>query len=247
MLGFARSGTTLLEESLARHPDVATTQEKDGLADAVASLFTNDAQFDRLMALKGGGLARDRRSYWRNLAGFGIDTRASCLVDKQPYNTIRLPLIAKLFPTAKILFCLRDPRDVVLSCFRRRFALNDPNVQLLSLEGAANFYAAVMQLGAIYRAKIPLEVCEVRHEALVADFDSETRRICDHIGIAWTEGMRDFAQSATWRAVITPSADQLTGGLSARGVGHWRHYREQLAPVLPILAPWVERFGYPED
>jgi tetratricopeptide (TPR) repeat protein len=247
MLGFARSGTTLLEESLARHPDVVTTQEKDTLAEAVASLFTNEAAFDRLMALKGGGLARDRRAYWRKLGEFGIDTKVPCVVDKQPYNTIRLPLIAKLFPAAKILFCLRDPRDVVLSCFRRRFALNDPNVQLLTLAGAANFYAAVMQLGEIYRAKIPLDVCEVRHEKLVADFDGETRRICDTIGIPWTEAMKDFAGSATWRAVITPSADQLAGGLSARGVGYWRHYREQLEPVLPVLAPWVERFGYTKD
>jgi hypothetical protein len=247
MLGFARSGTTLLEVSLGRHPDVATTQEKDGLAEAVASLFTNDAQFDRLMALKSGGLARDRRSYWRRLAEFGIETNVACLVDKQPYNTIRLPLIAKLFPTAKILFCLRDPRDVVLSCFRRRFALNDPNVQLLSLEGAAKLYDSVMRLAEIYRARVPLDLIEVRHEELVADFDGATRRVCDHIGIAWTQDMKGFSDRATWRAVITPSAVQLAGGLSARGVGHWRNYRSELTPVLPILAPWVERFGYPQD
>src|SRR5207302_9718159 len=138
-----------------------------------------------------------RRSYWRKLAEFAIDGRGKCLVDKQPYNTLRLPLIAKLYPAAKIVFCLRDPRDVVLSCFRRRFALNDPNLQLLSLEGAAKFYDNVMRLAEIYRAKIPLDLCEVRHEALVADFDSETRRICTHIGIPWTEELKSFAGHAT--------------------------------------------------
>ena len=247
ILGFARSGTTLLEEALARHPEVVTTQEKDALADAAANLFTNDSGFDALVTLKGAGLARYRRSYWRKLAEFAIDGRDRCLVDKQPYNTIRLPLIAKLFPAAKVVFCLRDPRDVVLSCFRRRFALNDPNLQLLSLEGAARFYDGVMRLAEIYRSKIPLDLRELRHEEIVSDFDSETRRICSFVGISWTSGLKDFAGSTTWRAVITPSADQLAGGLSARGVGYWRNYRSELAPVLPILAPWVERFGYPDS
>src|SRR5207237_3773825 len=128
-----RSGTTLLEEALARHPEVVTTQEKDALAEAAANLFTNDLGFDRLVALKGAGLARDRRSYWRKLAEFAVDGRGKCLVDKQPYNTLRLPLIAKLFPAAKVVFCLRDPSDVILSCFRRSFAHTVTNLLLISL------------------------------------------------------------------------------------------------------------------
>ncbi len=245
MLGFARSGTTLLEESLARHTDVQTTQERDCLEDAVANLFVNEAAFDRLVALRGGGLARYRRAYWAKLAECGIAPKAACLIDKQPYNTIRLPLIAKLFPAAKILFCLRDPRDVVLSSFRRRFVLNDSNRPLLTLEGAARLYDSVMRLADIYRAKIPLDLIEVRHEELVADFDAQTQRICTYIGIGWTSGMARFADGG--RAVVTPSAAQLAGGLNARGVGYWRNYRRELEPVLPILAPWVERFGYPAD
>src|SRR5205085_10487267 len=146
LLGFARSGTTLLEEALARHTAVETTQEKDGLEEAVANLFVNKPAFERLVALTGGGLARYRRAYWSRLASFGIRTKSGCLIDKQPYNTIRLPLIAKLFPAAKILFALRDPRDVVLSCFRRRFVLNDSNRPLLTLGGAARLYDRVMQL-----------------------------------------------------------------------------------------------------
>ena len=116
----------------------------------------------------------------------------------------------------------------MLSCFRRRFALNDPNLQLLSLEGAAKFYDNVMRLSEIYRAKIPLDLREVRHEVLVADFDSETRRICGDIGIPWTSGLKGFAETATRRAVITPTADQLASGLNTRGVGYWRNYRAEL-------------------
>jgi tetratricopeptide (TPR) repeat protein len=245
LLGFARSGTTLLEEALAAHPDVATTQEKDALDEAVAALFLNAQGFDRLMALKGAGLRRYRRSYWQTLAAFGLPAGGACLIDKQPYNTIRLPLLAKLFPAAKILFSLRDPRDVVLSAFRRRFVLSDSNRPLLTLEGAARFYDSVMQLAVIYRSKLPLNLMEARHEDLVDDFGGATRRICSYIGIPWTDELATFA--GRHRPVMTPSAVQLREGLSARGVGHWRNYARELAPVLPILAPWVERFGYPAD
>jgi tetratricopeptide (TPR) repeat protein len=245
LLGFARSGTTLLEETLAAHSAVATTQEKDGLQEAVANLFLNTPGFDQLMVLKGGGLTRYRRSYWQTLAAFGIPTGGTCLIDKQPYNTIRLPLIAKLFPAATILFALRDPRDVVLSCFRRRFVMNDSNRPLLTLEGAARFYDSVMRLAGIYRAKLPLNLIEVRHEDLVGDFAGEMRRICSHIGIPWSDDLATF--TGRRRAVTTPSAVQLHEGLSARGVGFWRNYARELGPVLPILAPWVARFGYPAE
>ncbi|HEY6578031.1 MAG TPA: sulfotransferase, partial [Rhizomicrobium sp.] len=244
LLGFARSGTTLIEEALASSPDVVTTQEKDGLADSVSTLLANEAALDRLAALRGGGLVRYRRSYWRRLAEFGIAPRGKCLVDKQPWNTIGLPLVAKLFPAAKIVFCLRDPRDVVLSCFRRRFLMNATNYQLLSLEDTARFYDSVMRLADIYRAKLPLDLCEARHEILIANFDEESRKICEFIGMPWLDRMRDFAERAPKRAIVTPSGGQIARGLNSEGVGYWRRYRTQIEPILPILQPWVERFGY---
>ncbi|HEX4078507.1 MAG TPA: sulfotransferase [Rhizomicrobium sp.] len=247
IVGFARSGTTLLEEILACHPETVTTQERDGLADAVRDLLATEAGLDRLVALRGGGLARYRRNYWRRIAEFGLSARSGCLVDKQPYNTIGLPLIAKLFPGAKILFCVRDPRDVVLSCFRRRFAMNATNFQLLDLESAARFYDSVMRLAEFYRTKLALDIREVRYEALVSGFERETAGICDFIGLSGTGQMGNFAASAAGRAVVTPSGAQLAGGLNARGVGHWRNYRAQLEPVLPLLRPWIEKFGYPAD
>jgi hypothetical protein len=83
----------------------------------------------------------------------------------------------------------------------------------------------------------------VRHEDLVADLEGETRRICEFLGVQWDAAMIDFASRRS-RAVNTPSAAQLVEGLTDRGVGQWKNYREQLAPILPGLAPWVEQFGY---
>ena len=165
-------------------------------------------------------------------------------VDKHPLNTLRLPVIARLFPDAKILFACRDPRDVVLSCFRHRFYMSAPIYELLSIEGAARYYDAVMQLMIRLTAALTLDTCLVRHEDLVTEFAREMKRICTYLGLDWVPAMGDFALRTKNRTVLTPSTAQLVRGLNTEGIGQCRRYREQLAPVLASLEPWVKRFYY---
>lgn len=247
LLGFPRSGTTLLEEIFRANPSVTATQERDGLADGVRELMGRPGDLDRLASLRGAGLARYRRLYWQRLAEQGVEPGSGTLLDKQPYNTIKLPLISKLFPEAKIVFSVRDPRDVVFSCFRRRFRMNSSNFELLTLKGAARFYVAVMRLADLYGRKLPLRLHKQRHEDLVIDMEGQVRAICDFVDVPWDDGMRLFAQRRQGRAIATPSATQIERGLSREGIGQWRRYKEQMAPVLPLLEPWVERFGYQPD
>ncbi|HKD22416.1 MAG TPA: sulfotransferase, partial [Rhizomicrobium sp.] len=182
--------------------------------------------------------------YWDALSRLGVDCENRILVDKQPFNTVRLPLIARLFPDAKIIFCLRDPRDVVLSCFRRRFTANAANAEFLSLDGAAQLYDRVMRLASVYGDRLPLAVHPIRNEDLVADFDAQMLALCDFAGIEWSGNFREFAERSAARHVATPSAPQILKGLGRDGIGHWRKYESDLAPVLPLLSGWAERFGY---
>jgi Flp pilus assembly protein TadD len=245
LLGFPRSGTTVLEEALAAHPDVVTTQERDGLVDAVGALFSTDASLDRLAALPKAEANHYRALYWQRMADHGLACAGKTLVDKQPYNTINLPLIARLFPEARILFSVRDPRDVVLSCFRRRFRMNASNYELLTLEGAVAFYDAVMRLALTYRARLPLALIEVHHESLTADFAAEMERIGKFIGLAPGGMPAAFAERSGRRAIVTPSAAQIAQGFqSGSAGGAWRRYARELAPVLPQLQRWVNHFGY---
>jgi hypothetical protein len=160
---------------------------------------------------------------------------------------LKLPIIAKLFPGVKILFAQRDPRDVVLSCFRRPFQINAGMYQFVTLEGAVLFYDAIMQLFETYRRTLPLDVHVIRYESLVADFEGQTRAVCDFLGVDWREGLRDFADNAKDRQIRTPSAAQVREGLYATGAGQWRRYEKHLEPILPILKPWIDRFGYDPD
>jgi len=244
LLGFPRSGTTLLEEALARHCDVVTTQERATLTDIIPLLMRTNADLDRLAHLGGGDAEHYRELYWQRLRGHGLDPVGKTVIDKQPYNTVNLPLISRLFPGAKIVFSLRDPRDVVFSCFRRRFRMNASNYELLTLESAAALYDSTMRLAMLYRAKLPLKFIDVRHESLTADFAREMERIAGFIGLSHDDVLLEFAPRQGARAVVTPTAAQLGQGLRSDTGGHWRRYRQELAPVLPQLQPWVNHFGY---
>ena len=247
MVGFPRSGTTLLEQVLASHPDVAAMEERTCLMDSAAAFFGSDADLDRLAALSDADLEPWRQAYWKRVAETEAPLSRSVFIDKMPLNAVFLPLIARLFPHAKILFALRDPRDVVLSCFRRRFAMNAGMYEFTSLESAAAYYGAVMRLMDIYREKLALDLMDVRHESLVADFDAEAGRVCNFLGLEFKDEMRAFAGRAQAQNIDTPSGVQLARGLSAQGLDQWRNYAPQLQPVLPWLAPFATQFGYPEN
>jgi len=244
LVGFPRSGTTVLEQALASHPDVRTMEEVDCLGDTVGEFFYAPDGMERFAALGADGLAKLRSRYWQGVEAAGAKTDRAVFVDKMPLNTVHQGLIARLFPAAKILFALRDPRDVVLSCFRRRLVMMAHSVEFLRIDTAAALYDAVMDLAQIYRDLLALQRLDLRHEDMIADFDGEMRRVCDFLAIGWDESMRDFAEHARARDVKTPSAQQVVRGLNRAGVGQWQRFRVQLEPVLPILAPWVERFGY---
>jgi hypothetical protein len=247
LVGFPRSGTTLLEQVLAGHPDVTAMEERTCLMDSATEFFGSNAGLDRLAGLSGDALAPWRQAYWKRVAEAGITPSTKVFLDKMPLNAVFLPLIAKLFPNAKILFALRDPRDVVLSCFRRRFAMNAGMFEFTSLETTAAYYGAVMRLIEIYREKLALEVLEARHESLVVDFETEAARICAFLGLEFRGEMHGFAERAQEQNIDTPSGAQLVRGLSDKGLDQWRRYAPQLQPVLPWLAPFAARFGYPEN
>ena len=244
LLGFPRSGTTLLEQVLASHPDVEALEERETLADAQRAFFMQPTDVARLARAGEAELAPLRAAYWERVRAEGGQPDGKVFVDKHPLNTFGLPLILKLFPDAKILFARRDPRDVVLSCYRRRFTMSSSAYQFLTLPAAAGYYDAAMQIAGRLEPAMAACALVVRHESLVDDFDGVVGEVCDFLGLPFSDSMRNFADKARDRAVATPSGVQLSRGLSAEGVGAWRRYRDQLAPVLPTLAPWVERFGY---
>ncbi len=244
VLGFPRSGTSLLEVILEGHPNVVSLEENESLIHAVHTFMRTPEDLERLSRATAQTLGGLRSAYWRLVAAAGVEVAGKTFVDKHPFNTLKLPLIARLFPDARILFACRDPRDVVLSCFRHRFYMSAPTYELLSIEGTARYYDAVLQLMIRLTGVLSLDTCLVRHEDLVTEFAREMKRICAFLGLEWVPAMGDFAVRAKQRNVLTPSTAQLVRGLNTEGLGQWRRYRAQLVPVLEMLEPWVKRFYY---
>ena len=246
LVGFPRSGTTLLEKSLAGHPDIVTMEEEELFASMIGDFFVPQDGFERLARLEGAALEGYRAAYWQICRAAAPGLEGKVFVDKMPLNTVFLSCVAKLFPDARVLFALRDPRDVVLSCLRQQFAMSAAMYEFTSLESAARLYDMVMELGEIYRAKLGLAIMDTRYEDMIADVDGALRRIAGFLGVEWNDAMREAAASARARPIRTPSAPQIARGLYD-GSGQWRRYRDEMAPVLPLLAKWVARFRYPAD
>jgi tetratricopeptide (TPR) repeat protein len=244
LLSFPRSGTTLLEVVLDGHPRVASLDEHELLIDAVRELMADPRDLGALVHASEADLQRLRGAYWQRVREGEVDVAGKVFVDKYPMNTLKLPLIARLFPNAKILFAQRDPREVVLACFRRRFKMNPATYDLLTVPGAAALYDITMGVGELMRPVFGTNWRDVRYETLVADFGAQARAMCEFLGLEWIEGMDDFARRARERERSTPSTAQLARGLDRSRPAHWQHYRAALEPVLPTLTKWAERFGY---
>ncbi len=245
LVGFPRSGTTLLDQILDAHPAVHTMEEKPAL----------DVVKQRVRGMPGGyphalagmteeEVARLRQTYFAEVASYMDGVPDGILVDKLPLNAMDAGLIYRLFPQAKLLLALRHPCDVVLSGFMQPFEPNPAMVQFGTLKDTASFYRAVMGLWRQYAAVLPLHVLASRYEDLVAEFETQTRRILDFLELPWNNSILEYAERAKGRRIATPSYHQVVQPIYSRSVSRWLNYRDPMAEVLPILRPYIDAFGY---
>jgi hypothetical protein len=161
-------------------------------------------------------------------------------------NTVDLGLINCVFPDARVVFVMRDPRDVCLSCFMQLMVPTPTTVQLLTWEGTATFYAQVMTWWLYIKNQTTLRLMEFRYEDVVADFEGTFRPVFAFLGLSWDAAVVDFHTHAAQKFVASPSRTQVTQPLYASSVGRWRNFQSEFATVMPSLSPFIEEFGYGE-
>lgn len=248
LLGYPRSGTTLLENVLASLPGVEALEERPTLTAADDALLSGDreaivAGMAHLAGAADEVLLQWRDAYWDKVTDSGITPGAAAFVDMDPLKGTRLPIIARLFPEARVLVMRRDPRDVVWSCFKTQFAMTSGTLDYTTLEDTARHYDALMTLTGHALDRLPVNALDVHYHRLVRDFEATTREICAFIGLEWSDAVLRFDRTARTRGVATASVSQVRRGLYD-GTRQWEPYARWLEPVLPILQPWIERFGY---
>jgi Flp pilus assembly protein TadD len=246
IVGFPRSGTTLLELVLDAHPHLKSIDEQPFLQNALDDILAQHIRYPaELAALSPQQLDAIRRSYWAR-----VDQRAkldSCrrVIDKNPLNILRLPVIARLFPNAKILLAIRHPCDVILSCFMQHFRAPDFALLCRDIPTLAHAYRKTFDFWQSQQTALQADVFELHYETFVDDFEACTRRIFDFLEVAWDDEVLSPAKRAEEKRFIsTPSYSQVVQPINPSSVGRWRRYTEHFAASLPLLAPYLDRWNY---
>ncbi len=246
VVGFPRSGTTLLEQMLDAHPAFRSMDERAYIHDLVERMQAVGQRYpDDLADLSPTDADQLRAVYWRLVRRVLPDLGQHRLVDKNPLNMLCLPMILRLFPRTRIILCLRHPCDVLLSCSMQPFRSPAFMVLCSSPERLARGYARVFEQWQRHIEVFKPDVLTWRYESVVTGFEDQIVQLGDYLGLADASPMLRFAEHARGKRFIsTPSYAQVTEPVHHRAVGRWEAYRERFEPVLPILRPWIERFGY---
>lgn len=248
LIGFPRSGTTLLEQILDSHPAIQAVGEKGTVAAMVNDFLASAGEKDDpLPDLTGADVARLRQLYFAEVKRH-IDLRpGSLLLDKQALNIVKVPIIGRMFPRAKFILAIRHPCDVSLSCLMQNFAVNEGMASFFSLEDTARAYAAVMGAWRKYVDILPLDYHRIRYEDLIADVEGESRRLLEFLGVPWNDAVLDHAEHARKRGAInTPSYHQVVQPIYRHARYRWKRYEREFASVMPLLQPFISYFGYEE-
>lgn len=250
MAGFPRSGTTLLERVLTAHPDCVGTDESGILATqfrdpVVFGAASAGEVIGELDAYGEEDLAAGRAEYFRCTADvLGESPGGRWLIEKDPLLTADLAVPLRLFPHARVVMPLRDPRDVAISFFFTIVPAAPNSVAAATLEDTCRYHAEVMRHWLLLRDRLdPARWLESRYEDLLADPAGRTRRLADFLGVGWRPEMLAHHR-AGGRAVGTPTYDDVSKPLYDRSLGRWRNYGRWLEPYLHHLQPCLDAFGY---
>jgi Flp pilus assembly protein TadD len=247
VVGFPRSGTTLLEQMLDAHPDFRSMDERAYIHELIEAMSLAGQRYpDDLASLTQADADALRNTYRRLVARVQPDLGGRRLVDKNPLNMQCLPMIMRLFPQARIILCLRHPCDVLLSCSMQPFRSPAFMVLCSSLQRLAQGYVRAFEQWHRDAEVFAPRVLEWRYESVVSRFDDQVARLAQFLDVTDPSPMARFAEHArAKRFISTPSYAQVTQGVHRGAVGRWQNYRERFEPVLTKLQPWIERLGYP--
>ena len=165
-------------------------------------------------------------------------------LDKNPTMTLLLPGMLRLFPETRLLIALRDPRDVIISCFMQYLPLNTNSVCFLTLERAAKRYAHDMGVWLKLREVISARWMEVRYEQCVMNLEDEARRALAFLDLSWDPQVLEYRERLKGKAVGSPTYEAVGKPLYTSAIGRWKNYAKYLEPCLEILQPYVDVFGY---
>ena len=245
LIGFPRSGTTLLDTILRSHKDIEVIEEKpiiSTIEQLIKSKF--NIKLDSINYLSKDNILILRKKYFELLKKY-TNNDSTILIDKLPLNTIALPLINLLFPDAKVIFTHRHPYDTVLSCFQQIFKPNIAMANLISLKSSSIIYDQVMDVWDIYKNNLTFDFITSKYEHLIEDLDGHTLKILKFLGVRWDKNIKNYRKTALERGKInTPSSSQVVQPIYKSSIDKWKNYEKYFEDCHQYLNKWVSYFDY---
>jgi Flp pilus assembly protein TadD len=248
--GHPRSGTTLLEQILGAHPEIKAFDESEAFVQEIWHRLapmqaTSPLTLGQLDALAAPQRDRMRSRYFKSfLREVEEDLNNRVLLDKNPSPTAALHLWLRVLPELKVIIALRDPRDVVISCFFQNLMLTPTNANFLSLERTTKHYADLMDVWLRMRDLGGFDWIESRYEDLVENVEAEGRRVTEFCGLSWDVAQTGHREAARNKVLFAPTFSDVTKPIHKRAVGRWQNYAQALAPLQPRLTTYCRTFGY---
>ena len=246
LIGFPRSGTTLLDTILRTNKSIEVIEEKPVLRNFLRNLDIKiKNNFNHLDNLDKKFIQNMQNFYFEEREQYLENKKTKTVIDKMPLNIIYIAEILRFFPNAKFIFALRNPYDSILSCFMQQFELNPAMKNFTSLESSVILYDLVMKLWTIYKDAFSINCHFIKYEDLVTDFEKTTKEIFKFLEIDWSDNTKNFYMTAKKRLNIsTPSYNQITSPLYSRSIGRWKNYEKEFKGLKNILDPWLDEFNY---
>ena len=244
LIGFPRSGTTLLDTILRTHSKIFVLEELAMLKKIEAGLeqVSTISQIEDIDETE----AEIASSFYiEELKKYVEVGKKQIVIDKLPLNILELPLINQIFPEARFILALRHPLDCVLSCWIQNFELNPAMANMVDLKRIVDFYDTAMSILKLSEKRYSLDVHRIRYEDLVLDFEGNVSQILSFLGLKWEEELRSYQKTGLARGRInTPSYSQVIKPIYKTASYRWKNYEKYLKPFNGQLEPWLKDFGY---
>ena len=244
LIGFPRSGTTLLDTILRTHSKIDVIEEKPMLSKVKLHLGNKLSIVD-MENLTKEEVANAKEIYFKEMNNFVSIKSGGCVIDKLPLNILVVPIIHKLFPTAKYILALRHPLDSILSCWMQLFSLNPSMANMVELDRIVDFYDEAMTILELSEKRYSLNVHRIRYEDLVLDMKLEVSNLLMFLELGWENKLEDYQETALKRGIIsTPSYSQVIEPIYKTASYRWEKYRKPLEKYFVKIEKWTTKFGY---
>lgn len=246
LVGFPRSGTTLLDTILRSHSSIEVVEEKPMIELAGAYIRKHDNSDIVSQPLSAEIIAGAREVYQTEFSKHLSERKnRSVCIDKLPLNILRIPLIRQLYPQAKFILSMRHPLDSILSCWMQNFRLNSAMAVMTDLDKIVELYCAAMGCLEQCRLDSDLKVHTIRYEDLISDLSGETTALLEFLDLDWEPQMANYRETALKRGRIdTPSYSQVVQPVYSDAKFRWLNYQKHLEKYSEAVQPWIKEFGY---